>query len=64
MIEYGVRRTGDGIFYLVTIDEYGDAHDFYVNGKLVKFETSQEAKDYIKGIGTSNNIPLKRRRLF
>jgi len=60
MVEYGVRRTGDGVFYLVTLDENGDAHDFYSNGALVKFDSSHEAKDYTKG-GISDIPPKKRR---
>lgn len=65
MIEYGVRRAGDGTFYLVTLDEYGDAHEFYSGGKLVRFEDAQDAKDYIRGFSEEGvNVPLKKRRLF
>jgi len=43
-----VRRTGDGNFYVVSIDKKGISEEVYVNDKLLKFETSEEAKDYIK----------------
>ena len=61
---YEVRRTGDGLFYLVSVDEEGSSKEIYSEGKLMKFASSAEAKETIKDLGTSEKIPNKKRRLF
>jgi len=45
---YEVRRTGDGGFYLVEVDERGISKEIYENGKLHTFDSSDEAKEFIK----------------
>jgi len=61
MLEYGVRRAGDGSFYLVILDEYGDEHEFYSEGKLVKFDSSEEAKAAISGASVPDDKEIKPR---
>ena len=63
-MEYEVRRTGDGFFYLVTINESGDSTEIYSEGKLVRFEDSKEAKEYIKELELSGKVPNKKKRRF
>jgi len=49
MPRYGVRKTGgERSFHLVEIDEYGNSRGLYSDGKLVKFDSSEEAKESIK----------------
>jgi len=61
MPRYGVRRAGDGNFYIVTMDENGNSHEVYENKKLIKFEASEDAKEYIKEISTLNK-PIGKRK--
>ena len=61
---YEVRRTGDGLFYLVSVDEEGSSKEIYSEGKLMKFASSEEAKEAIKDLETSGKIPYKKRRVF
>ena len=61
---YEVRRTGDGLYYLVSVDEEGQSTEVYSEGKLVRFETSVEAKDSIKEMGVLGKAPIKKRRSF
>ena len=56
-----VRRAGDGSFYLVSINEEGISKEVYIDGKLLKFEISEEAKDYIKDYNKSTR---KRNRRY
>ena len=48
MPKYGVRKTGGGGFHLVEIDKHGNSRGFYSDGKLVKFDSSEDAKESIK----------------
>ena len=61
---YEVRKTGDGFFYLVTIDDLDNSAELYSEGKLVRFEGSKEAKEYIKELELSGKIPNKKKRRF
>jgi len=61
---YEVRRTGDGLFYLVSVDEEGNSTEIYSEGKLLSFVFSAEAKEAIKDLETSGKIPYKKRRVF
>ena len=48
MSKYGVRKTGGGGFHLVEIDKHGNSRGLYSDGKLVKFDSSEEAKEAIR----------------
>lgn len=61
---YEVRRTGDGLFYLVSVDEEGYSTEVYSEGKLMKFASSVEAKETIKDMGIPGKTLTKKRRLF
>ena len=63
-MNYEVRRTGDGLFYLVSVDEEGSSKEIYSEGKLMKFASSAEAKETIEDLGTYEKIPNKKRRVF
>ena len=61
-MSYNVRRAGDGGYYLVTLDERGDAQEVYVDGSLVKFDTYEEAKEYIISDRINLTVKTKKRR--
>ena len=48
MPKYGVRKTGGGGFHLVEINEHGNSRGLYSDGKLMKFDSSEEAKESIR----------------
>jgi hypothetical protein len=47
------RRTGDGKYYLVAIDEDGKVNELYEDGILLTFKTSEAAKDHIIELTTA-----------
>ena len=61
---YEVRRASDGQFYIVSIDENNNSIELYLEGKLIKFESSEEAKEYIQNISPAIETTKKKRRLF
>ena len=42
-----VRRSGDGMFYVVDVDKNGHSTEVYAGDKLLTFTNSLEAKDYV-----------------
>jgi len=63
-VGYEVRKTGDGFFYLVSVDESGDSTALYSEEKLVRYSSSTEAKEAIKDLGASGRPVIKKRRLI
>ncbi len=47
-MKHEIRKTGDGKFYLVGIDKDGNSKGFYVAGKLLRFDASEDAKLYLE----------------
>jgi hypothetical protein len=54
LLRYETRRTGDGQFYIVSIDAKGTSECVYVNGKLKTFESSTDARAYRERVSTLN----------
>lgn len=63
-MNYEVRRTGDGLFYLVSVDEEGSSTEVYSEGKLMKFASLAEAKKVIEELGIPGKTLTKKGRLF
>lgn len=59
---YEIRRAGDGVFYLVTVDGDGNSTEMYNNGKLVRFGSSEDAKEYVREL--KEDKPTKKRRII
>ena len=57
MSRYGVGRVGAGLgFYLVETDERGNDNAVYSDGKLVKFDSSEEAKEAIRNVESNSRV--------
>ena len=63
-MNYEVRRTGDGLFYLVSVDEEGSSTEVYSEGKLTRFASLAEAKETIGELGIPGKTVTKKRRVF
>jgi hypothetical protein len=53
-LRYETRRTGDGQFYIVAVDDRGGSEAVYVNGKLKVFDSSDGARAYRERVSALN----------